>query len=58
MFATQTNVLRSLIGMVGAVTMTATVLFGALGPDPRADNYTSTAAVQVAAIQSAGRSAA
>ena len=51
------NVLRSLVGILGAATLTASIFYGAAGPDPRADLWTSTPAAQMA-VQTSGSSAA
>jgi hypothetical protein len=45
--ALDTNVMRSLVGILGAAAMTITVFYGAAGPDPKADMWTASQ-VQVA----------
>ncbi|MBV7256240.1 hypothetical protein KCG44_05515 [Pacificimonas sp. WHA3] len=44
-----TNILRSLVGMIAATALTVTVFYGAAGPDPRADVYTASPMTAVAA---------
>ncbi len=47
-----TNILRSMIGMIGAAALTATIFYGTAGPDPMGKDkaeYYQTAQVQIAA---------
>ncbi|MBZ6380074.1 MULTISPECIES: hypothetical protein [Pacificimonas] len=46
---TNTNVLRSLIGVLGAAALTVTIFYGAAGPDPNAD-YWAAATVSAGSI--------
>jgi hypothetical protein len=38
------NILRSLVGILGAATLTVTIFYGAVGPDPNADAWTTPVA--------------
>lgn len=50
--ASDTNILRSMIGMIGAAALTATIFYGTVGPDPMGKDtaeYYQTAQLQIAA---------
>lgn len=47
--ANNTNILRSLVGVIGAAVLTVTVFYSAAGPDPRADVWMASATSVAAA---------